>query len=483
MIRTSELSYDRLFIGGQWRDPSTSAVIEVHSPHDGHLVGSVPEASQGDVVRAVAAARQAFDAGVWALTPPEERRAVIRRFDELHHARAAEFARLITAENGSPIWFTSMLQDSLTGQTGAYLRAAEELGWEERRPFPGGSSELVFRHEPVGVVAAVIPWNAPHQSALTKVIPALLAGNSVILKLAPETALDGMALGDLLREAGLPDGVFSVLPAGREVSEYLVSRPDIDKIAFTGSTAAGRRIAAIAGEQLKRVSLELGGKSASIVLPDADLGSTVSGLKFAAYANNGEACIAHTRILLPRSRYAEFVDALASMTAGLTVGDPSDPATFVGPMVRADQRERVRGYISLGTAEGARLVVGGPDAPAGLQDGYYVRPTLFADVDNAMRIAQEEIFGPVIAAIPYAEEDDAVRIANDSPYGLGGGVWTADREHGLAVARRIRTGTFSVNGASRGFEAPFGGYKASGIGREYGLAGLTEFTEHKSVAA
>jgi aldehyde dehydrogenase (NAD+) len=484
MMPTSELGYDRLFIGGQWCDPSTSAVIEVHSPHDGRLVGSVPEASQGDVDRAVAAARQAFDAGGWALTPPEERQAVIRRFDELHHARSAEFAALITAENGSPIWFTSMLQDSLTNQTGAYLRAAEELGWEERRPFPGGSNDLVFRHEPVGVVAAVIPWNAPHQSALAKVIPALLAGNSVILKLAPETALDGMALGDLLREAGLPDGVFSVLPAEREASEYLVSRPEIDKIAFTGSTAAGRRIGAIAGEQLKRVSLELGGKSASIVLPDADLADTVAGIRYAAFSNNGEACIAHTRILLPRERYAEFVDALAEMTSGITVGDPGDSSTFVGPMVRADQRERVRGYITLGTAEGARLVVGGPGAPAdvGLQAGHYVCPTLFAEVDNAMRIAQEEIFGPVIAAIPYTDEDDAVRIANDSPYGLGGGVWTADRDHGLAVARRIRTGTFSVNGAPRGFAAPFGGYKASGIGREYGIAGLIEFTEHKSVA-
>src|SRR5580692_1436887 len=217
MTRANELGYDRLFIGGQWCDPSTSAVIEVHSPHDGRLIGSVPEASQGDVVRAVAAARQAMDAGVWALTPPEERQAVIRRFDELHHTRSAEFAALITAENGSPIWFTSMLQDSLTNQTGAYLRAAGELGWEERRPFPGGSTDVVFRHEPVGVVAAVVP--------------ALLAGNSVILKLAPETALDGMALGDLLREAGLPDDVFSVLPAGREVSEYLVSRSDVDKIA------------------------------------------------------------------------------------------------------------------------------------------------------------------------------------------------------------------------------------------------------------
>lgn len=484
MTQIGELSYGQLFIGGQWRAPTTSAVIEIHSPHDGRRIGSAPEAGQGDVDQAVAAARHAFDSGIWALTPPEERQAVVRRFDELHHARSAEFSALITTENGSPIWFTSVLQDSLTNQTDAYLRAAENLSWEERRPFPGGSNDLVFRREPVGVVAAVIPWNAPHQSALAKVVPALLAGNSVILKLAPETALDGLALGDLFREAGLPDGVFSVLPAGREVSEYLISRPGVDKIAFTGSTAAGRRIAAIAGQQLKRVSLELGGKSASIVLPDADLDSTVTGIKYAAFSNNGEACIAHTRIVLPQDRYTEFVDALAEMTTAITLGDPSDPSTFVGPMVRADQRDRVSGYITLGASEGARIVVGGPEAPEGdnLKAGHYVRPTLFAGVDNAMRIAQEEIFGPVIAAIPYTDEDDAVRIANDSPYGLGGGVWTADREHGLAVSRCIRTGTFSVNGAARGFEAPFGGYKASGIGREYGTAGLTQFTEHKSVA-
>jgi acyl-CoA reductase-like NAD-dependent aldehyde dehydrogenase len=277
--------------------------------------------------------------------------------------------------------------------------------------------------------------------------------------------------------------VLSILPAGRHTSEYLVSHPGIDKIAFTGSTVAGRRIAAIAGQQLKRVSLELGGKSAAVILDDADLGATVDGLRLASLVNNGESCVAHTRILAPRSRYDEVVAALKEMVEGVTVGDPADPETYIGPMVRADQQQRVRSYIELGVEEGARLVTGGTDAPDGLNGGYYVRPTLFADVGNEMRIAQEEIFGPVLVVIPYEDEDDAVRIANDSAYGLGGGVWTTDRERGENVARRIRTGGVSLNGAAHDFAAPFGGFKASGIGREFGAAGLEAYVEYKAIAA
>jgi acyl-CoA reductase-like NAD-dependent aldehyde dehydrogenase len=313
-------------------------------------------------------------------------------------------------------------------------------------------------------------------------VPALLAGCSVILKASPETALDALLLGDLFAEAGVPEGVISILPAGRETSEYLVAHPDVDKVAFTGSTAAGRKIAAIAGRQLKRVSLELGGKSAAIVLEDADLSAVVGGLKFLSFGNNSENCVAHTRILAPLSRYEEVVAALKTLVEGLKVGDPADLSTFIGPMVRADQAERVRSYIDLGISEGARLVTGGSDVPAGLEAGHYVRPTLFADVKNSMRIAQEEIFGPVLVVIAFDDEDDAVRIANDSPYGLGGGVWTADPEHGVAVGRRVRTGTFSVNGAPPSFDGPFGGYKASGIGREFGAVGLTQYVEHKTIA-
>ncbi|MFJ4846589.1 MULTISPECIES: aldehyde dehydrogenase [unclassified Streptomyces] len=479
----SATSFDRLFIGGRWTAPAGDGTIEVRSPHDGRLVGVVPEAVPADVDRAVAAAREAFDHGPWPLTTPAERRAVISRFNELHTARGEELAALVTAENGSPLWFTHWLHNGgIAEQTAAYLRASEAFGWEEELPSAGAGRTLV-RREAVGVVAAVIPWNAPHQSALAKVVPALLAGCTVILKAAPETAVDALVLGELFTEAGLPEGVLSILPAGRETSAYLVAHPGVDKIAFTGSTAAGRAIASVAGEQLKRVSLELGGKSAAVVLEDADLATVAEGLKSASFGNNGEACIAHTRILAPRSRYEEVVAAVASMMEGITVGDPSDPATYLGPMVRADQQARVRSYIDLGIEEGARLVTGGPGMPEGLEDGYYVRPTLFADVDNSMRIAQEEIFGPVLVVIPFDDEDDAVRIANDSPYGLSGGVWTADTERGLAVARRIRTGTFSVNGGFGGFDGPFGGYKTSGIGREFGAAGLGQYVEQKTISA
>ncbi|MFJ5215600.1 aldehyde dehydrogenase [Streptomyces sp. NPDC088354] len=482
-VSPSVTSFDRLFIGGRWVAPAGTGTIEVRSPHDRRLVGVVPEAVPADVDRAVAAAREAFDHGPWPLTTPAGRRAVISRFNELHTARGEELAALVTAENGSPLWFTHWLHTGgIAEQTAAYLRASEGFGWEEELPSAGSGRTLV-RREAVGVVAAVIPWNAPHQSALAKLVPALLAGCTVVLKAAPETAVDALVLGELFAEAGLPEGVLSILPAGRETSAYLVAHSGVDKIAFTGSTAAGRRIASVAGEQLKRVSLELGGKSAAVVLEDADLAAVTEGLKSASLGNNGEACIAHTRILAPRSRYEEVVAAVASMMEGISVGDPSDPATYLGPMVRADQQARVRSYIDLGIEEGARLVTGGPGMPKGLEEGYYVRPTLFADVDNSMRIAQEEIFGPVLVVIPFDDEDDAVRIANDSPYGLSGGVWTSDTERGLAVARRIRTGTFSVNGGFGGFDGPFGGYKTSGIGREFGAAGLGQYVEQKTISA
>lgn len=290
-----------------------------------------------------------------------------------------------------------------------------------------------------------------------------------------------MLLADLWHRSGLPEGVLSILPADRGTSEYLVSHPGVDKISFTGSTRAGRRIASIAGEHLKRVGLELGGKSAALIMEDADLGAAVQGLRFGSLGNNGEACILQTRILAPRSRYEEVVAALKEMVESLKVGDPSAPDTFIGPMIRRDQQQRVIDYITVGIEEGARLVTGGPQVPEGLEKGNYVTPTVFADVDNSMRIAQEEIFGPVLAVIAYDDEDDAVRIANDSEYGLSGGVWTADPERALAVARRLRTGTVTVNGSPMSFDGPFGGYKASGLGREYGEVGLTGYVEHKTI--
>ncbi|WP_338692895.1 aldehyde dehydrogenase [Streptomyces sp. Q6] len=477
------ITYDRLFIGGSWVEPSDTELLDIVSPHDQSLIGRVAQARPADIDRAVAAARASFDGGEWRLTPPAERIALLRRFNALREENAEKAAHLISLESGSAGWFTRAGQPGLTRQANAYLKAAEEFAWEETLApsDPSSPARSVVRREAVGVVAAVIPWNSPFSSATSKIIPALLAGNSVVLKVSPENSLSMGFLAELLQRVGLPEGVVSVLPADRETSEHLVSHPDVDKIAFTGSTRAGRRIASIAGEQLKRVSLELGGKSAAVILPDADIEKAVAGLKFGSLLNNGESCIAQTRILAPRETYEEVVTALKDLVGSLKVGDPDDPDTFIGPMIRPDQQKRVRDYIQLGIEEGARLVVGGPQIPEGLERGNYVTPTVFADVDNSMRIAQEEIFGPVLVVIAYDDEDDAVRIANDSEYGLSGGVWSRDEEHALAVARRIRTGTVTVNGASVAFDGPFGGFKSSGIGREYGAVGLGTYTEYKTV--
>ncbi|MGV9887153.1 aldehyde dehydrogenase [Streptomyces sp. NPDC003395] len=477
------ITYDRLYIGGRWLEPSDPQLLDIVSPHDRSVIARAAQAQPPDIDRAVAAARESFDEGVWRLTPPAERIAVLRRFNALREQNAEKIAELITLENGSAGWFTRAGQLGLTRQADAYVKAAEEFEWEATLTpsDPASPVRSVVRREPVGVVAAVIPWNSPFSSATSKIIPALVTGNSVILKVSPENSPSMGFLAELLEQVGLPEGVISVLPADREASEYLVSHKDVDKIAFTGSTRAGRRIASIAGEQLKRVSLELGGKSAAVILPDADLDKAVEGLKFGSLLNNGESCIAQTRILAPRSRYEEVVTALKKMVESLKVGDPGDPETFIGPMIRPDQQERVRGYIRLGIEEGARLVTGGPQIPEGLEQGNYVTPTVFADVDNSMRIAQEEIFGPVLVVIAYEDDDDAVRIANDSEYGLSGGVWSADEERALAVARSVRTGTVTVNGASVAFDGPFGGFKASGIGREYGAVGIGTYTEYKTI--
>lgn len=472
--RMSTRHRTRLFIGGSWVRPSSPELLDIASPHDGSPVGRAAQAQPADVDRAVAAARTSFDSGAWRLTAPAERIEALRKFNALREAHAEQIADLMSLEGGSARWFTRAGQSGLTRQANAYLKAAEEFAWEETLApsDPASSVRSVVRREAVGVVAAVIPWNSPFSSATSKITPALLAGNSVVLKVSPENSLSMGLLAELLEQVGLPDGVISVLPADRATSEHLVSHEDVDKIAFTGSTRAGRRIASIAGEQLKRVSLELGGKSAAIILPDADIEKAVAGARFGSLLNNGQSCIAQTRILAPRGRYEEIVAALAELVGSLRVGDPSDPETFVGPMISRGQQERVRGYIRIGIEEGARLVTGGPQVPEGLEGGNYVTPTLFADVDNSMRIAREEIFGPVLAVIAYDDEDDAVRIADDSDYGLSGGVWSRDEGHALAVARRVRTGTVTVNGAPLAFDGPFGGFKASGIGREYGAAGL-----------
>ena len=473
--------HDRLFIGGEWVEPASSRTIDVISPHSEELVGRVPEGTEADIDRAVAAARDAFDNGEWPRLSPEERIAAVQKFSEVYAAHIPDMAAVITEEMGSPISFSNLAQSPAPWMMlNTFLQVAAEYPWEERRQGVLGG-DVIVRREPAGVVGAIVPWNVPQFVIMSKLAPALIAGCTIVVKPSPETPLDAFLMADLLNEAGIPKGVVSVIPAGREVGEHLVRHPGVDKIAFTGSTAAGRRIASICGEQLKRVSLELGGKSAAIILDDADLAATMQGLKFASLMNNGQACVAQTRILASRDRYDEVVDAVSGMVGALAVGDPQDEATEVGPLVAERQQERVEKYIALGQEEGATVAVGGNGPPAGFDKGWYVNPTVFSGVDNSMRIAREEIFGPVLAVIPYDDADDAVRIANDSEYGLAGSVWTGDIDQGLDIARRVRTGTYGVNQYTMDFIAPFGGYKGSGLGREFGVEGLSHYVELKSI--
>jgi len=360
----------------------------------------------------------------------------------------------------------------------AAITVARDFTHEERRD--GVLGKILVRREPAGVVAAVVPWNVPQFVAAAKLAPALLAGCTAVLKPSPESPLDAYILGEIAREAGLPEGVLSILPADREVSEYLVGHPGIDKVSFTGSVAAGKRVMEVASRRLTRVTLKLGGKSAAVVLPDADLSTTVAGIVPAAWMNNGQACVAQTRILVPRSRYDEFAEALEAAAGGTRGGrsaGPGDPGRSAGGRPPAAAQPRLHG---IGQEEGAKVLTGG-GRPAGLTRGWYVEPTLFGDVDNSMRIAREEIFGPVVCLLPYGDEDEAVKIANDSDYGLSGSVWMADVERGIDVARQVRTGTYSVNTFSLDMLGPFGGYKNSGLGREFGPEGYGEFLEHKMI--
>jgi acyl-CoA reductase-like NAD-dependent aldehyde dehydrogenase len=474
------LNYDELFIGGRWQSPSTTQRLSVISPHTEEPIGETPQAAPEDVDKAVAAARKAFDDGPWPRLTVGERMEKIEKLAAVYAGEADEMADLITAEMGSPRSFSRLGQASgALAQMHLNIATAREFPWVERRK--GLFGEVHLRRAPVGVVGAIVPWNVPQFLIMPKMIPALIAGCTVVVKPAPETPLDAMWLAEMLDELDLPEGVVSIVPGGRATGESLVRHPGVDKISFTGSSATGRHIAALCGAQLKRVSLELGGKSAAIVLDDADIANTVKHLKMASLMNNGQACVAQTRILVSGKRHDALVDALAEMMSGLQVGDPADEATDVGPLVAQRQQQRVQGYIQAGVDEGARIVLGGTDKPH--ERGWYVRPTLFADATNEMKIAREEIFGPVLTVLKYSDEADAVRIANDSEYGLAGSVWTSDVAHGLEIAAEIRAGTYGINMYTLDTTAPFGGFKQSGIGREFGAEGLSEYVELQSTVS
>jgi aldehyde dehydrogenase (NAD+) len=469
-----------LFVRGEWVEPEDGRIADVIYPFTEETIGRAALGGPSDIDRAVSAARAAFDTGPWSRTIPAERAAILRRAAEGIEARKDEFVRLTTLEVGSPIQGVGRTVEVARLFLDWHADQAESYPWEEERP--GVFSSLLVRREAVGVVGAIVPWNFPLGLTMPKLCPAFLTGCTVVLKPAEETPLYAFLLADVFEEAGLPPGVLNVVPADRTVSEELVRHPLVDKISFTGSTRAGSRIGSICGAQIKRFALELGGKSAAIVLDDADLEAVIPTLAPATMRNSGQACVNQTRVLAPRRTYATVVEALAAAIRSFPVGDPSDPETFVGPLISEMQRERVERYIASGREQGARLVVGG-GRPKELERGYFVEPTLFADVDNGMTIAQEEIFGPVVVVIPYVGDDEAVRIANDSIYGLSGTVWGGDEERALSVAKRIRTGNVGVNQYGLDLGGPFGGFKRSGLGREYGLEGIDEYVEFQQVTA
>lgn len=481
MVRSSAglKAPEKFFIDGEWVRPLSSRTLDVISPVTEERVLSYPEASPADIDQAVAAARVAFDKGPWPQFSPTERARHLRKVADHLADRLEDIAQAWTLQVGAPISLTRYL----VGQNPTLFRYYADLietypFIDERQRDDGGRVRVV--KEPVGVCAAITPWNAPLVLLSYKVAAGLAAGCTMVAKPSPETPLEAYILAECIEKAGLPKGVFNLVPAGRESGDHLVRHRHVDKVAFTGSTAAGKHIAAVCAERLARVSLELGGKSAAILLDDADFGAALPSLMIYTMPITGQVCFSLTRVLVPERRRQEFLDLYLGAVKGIRVGDPFDPQTQMGPLTMARQLERVQGYIAAGRAEGATIACGG-GRPAGFTKGYYVEPTVFTDVEPDMRIAQEEIFGPVVSVIGYRDEDDAMRKANNSSYGLSGAVFTADAERGYAVARRMRTGSVTINGMIVDPKHPFGGFKQSGIGREGGPEGLDNYIETKTI--
>ncbi len=477
----TSIDSDELFIGGDWVRPLGKDRIEVIAASTEEPIGSVPEGTNADIDAAVAAARAAsHDPAGWSSWSADERAEAIERLATALEARGEETARRVSMQNGMPISLALAVEGVYPAALARYYAGMIRMTplEEDRQGLLGGTIHV--SRKPVGVVAAIVPWNFPQSLAMFKLGPLLAAGCTVVIKPSPETVLDSLLLAEAVAEAALPRGVVNIVPAGREVGAYLVEHPGVDKVAFTGSTAAGRSIARRCGELLRPVTLELGGKSAAIILDDADLSEAAEALFAATLMNNGQTCYLGTRVLAPRARYDEMLAVFSGLANALQVGDSMDPATQIGPLASARQRDRVETYIEKGRAEGARVVAGG-GRPEALDRGWFVQPTIFADVDNSQTIAREEIFGPVLAIIPYDGVDDAVAIANDSDYGLGGSVWTSDPDNGAVVAARVQTGSIGVNHYALDPAAPFGGVKGSGLGRELGPEGLAPYLQLQSI--
>lgn len=471
-------SPEKLFIGGNWTNSSGSDGIEIISPSTEEKVGRVAKATTADMDRAVAAARHAFDHGPWPRMSGPERAVYLRRIAEEMGKRADDFARAWSLQVGMPYSQSSQTAPFMGGYY-TYFADLADKGFEEvRQPMMGGHA--IVTREPVGVVAAIVPWNAPLATLSLKVAAALAAGCTIIAKPSPETPLEALILAECIAAAGVPEGVFSVLTADRDVSDYLIRKPEVDKVSFTGSTGAGLHIASVVSGRSGRITTELGGKSAAIILEDADVGKVVAGIMPNLVGLCGQQCAAFSRILVPQSLKGAVTDALAAAMQYVAVGDPFAEATQMGPLVTRNQHGRVFDYIAKGKAEGAKIVTGG-NRPANLDKGWFVEPTLFTDADNNMAIAREEIFGPVGTIITYRDEEDAIAIANDSDYGLSGGVFTESPDRAYAIGRRIRTGNFGHNGRVIDYTIPYGGFKKSGVGREGGIEGLHGFTEVKAI--
>ena len=473
------IARDAFFIGNEWVKPASDRVFNMVNASTEESLGTVPEGVEADIDAAVAAARRALTSSAWGAATPAQRAAIMERFMAAIAHRGEAIAQAVSAQNGMPIALSGLLEGQFAaGVVQYYAGLAGTLGQPDVRPSQMGKETLVER-SPVGVVAAIVPWNFPVTLALNKIAPAMAAGCTLVIKPSPGTVLDSYLLAEAALEAGVPPGVLNWVAADRDVGAYLVTHPGVDKVAFTGSTAAGRMIARSCGELLRPVTLELGGKSAAILLEDADIGAFLQGVPMACMLNNGQACYNGTRILAPKSRYGEIVDALAGFADSLVIGDALDPATHVGPMASQAHRDRVESYIAIGRQE-ARLVAGG-GRPQAVNQGWFVEPTIFADVDNGARISQEEIFGPVLAVIAYDGDEDAVRIANDSQFGLGGSVWSTDSARATDIARKIQSGTMGVNGYMPSLGAPFGGIKGSGLGREFGPEAIGAYQNSKSI--
>jgi aldehyde dehydrogenase (NAD+) len=470
---------EKFFINGDWVEPRSSRLLDVVSPVTEELLLRYPEASPADIDQAVAAARSAFDEGPWPRMAPSERAGYLRRVSSLIEARLDEIAWAWTMQVGAPISLTKKLAGQNATLFRYYADLIETYPFRDDRRRDDGGAVRVLR-EPVGVCAAISPWNAPMVLLSYKIAAGLAAGCTMVAKPSPETPLEAYILAECIEAAGLPRGVFNLVPAGRDSGDHLVRHPDVNKVAFTGSTAVGKHIMKVCADRLARVSLELGGKSAAVLLPDADFAQAMPSLMAYSMPITGQVCFSLTRLLVPNARKQEFLDLFLPAVRSLKVGDPSDPTTQMGPLAMARQRERVEAYIAAGRAGGAVLACGG-GRPKGLDRGFYVEPTVFTDVTTDMKIAQEEVFGPVVSIIGYDDEDDAARKANATPYGLNGAVYSRDIERGFNFAKRMRTGGVTVNGLIVDPKHPFGGYRESGMGREGGPEGLDNYLEVKTV--